>query len=239
MSPILSRTPGTARWTPAAPMQRPAPGWESRRLSRARRRGRYWAIASPDRDRDVIRSAPVDLGHQQAVSALPVDIRQRVRSQTAGQLTPRDVRLLQSPRSGSLIRAGSHAAEPRLLNRWRLGGFVPRACSGLVTPPRLGKRSIPTATARTSMGSSGLRTSPSCGIPNSARRAASSTAPVSAESLAATLANVWWFRLPLRGRCGRVSDDLRRAMGCPRSITDPETVTLLRSQRRRNSFHVR
>src|ERR1035438_9064798 len=71
---------------------------------------RKWAIASARRDRDIVSAARLILVISKRVSDLSADPPDAC-SRAAGQLTRRDARLLQSPRSGSLVRAGSQAAE--------------------------------------------------------------------------------------------------------------------------------
>jgi hypothetical protein len=71
---------------------------------------RVWAIASARRDRELVSSVRLILVISNRVSDLSADPPDAC-SRAAGQLTRRDARLLQSPRSGSLVRAGSQAAE--------------------------------------------------------------------------------------------------------------------------------
>jgi hypothetical protein len=67
---------------------------------------RYWAIASARRDREIVSSARLILVISKRVSDLSADPPDAC-SRAAGQLTRRDARLPQSPRSGTV--AGGHA----------------------------------------------------------------------------------------------------------------------------------
>ncbi len=66
----------------------------------------FWAIASARRDREIVSSARLILVISKRVSDLSADLPDAC-SRAAGQLTRRDARLLQSPRSGTV--AGGHA----------------------------------------------------------------------------------------------------------------------------------
>src|ERR1017187_1454084 len=90
-------------------MRREPPGSRRERATRGPDSGaRIWAIASARRDREIVSSARLILVISKRVSDLSADPPDAC-SRAAGQLTHRDARLLQSPRSGS--PAGSQAAE--------------------------------------------------------------------------------------------------------------------------------
>src|ERR1017187_8287596 len=110
-------------------MRREPPGSRRERATRGPDSGaRIWAIASARRDREIVSSARLVLVISKRVSDLSADPPDAC-SRAAGQLTRRDARLLQSPRSGTV--AGGHALaagiaqmrQPGARSRlWRISG---------------------------------------------------------------------------------------------------------------------
>jgi hypothetical protein len=101
-----------ARVDPSEPLAMKAQAGRARRAPPETRSAltpagaRIWAIASARRDREIVSSARLILVISKRVSDLSADPSDAC-SRAAGQLTRRDARLLQSPRSGTLT--GGHA----------------------------------------------------------------------------------------------------------------------------------